>query len=84
MRVRKIEENEEKLDKIYLVPHTHYDAICFLTKEDFFYINIDLILKRVVDILDKTDDYKFTMEQTFWDCQDKIINIRNIVYELYT
>jgi|Deesub1362A_J573_1020465.scaffolds.fasta_scaffold00449_38 alpha-mannosidase len=59
------EEAEEKPDEIYLVPHTHYDAICFLTKEDFFYVTIDLILKKVIDILDKTDDYKFTIEQTF-------------------
>ena len=66
MRVEsKTKGNEERLDEIYLVPHTHYDAICFLTKEDFFYVNIDLILKGVVELLDKTDDYKFTMEQTF-------------------
>ncbi|MFW6194658.1 MAG: alpha-mannosidase [Halobacteriota archaeon] len=58
-------DDEEKLDKIYLVPHTHYDAMWVFTKEDYFYINIDLILKKVVDILEKYPDYKFTIEQTF-------------------
>jgi hypothetical protein len=28
---------------VYLVPHTHYDAIWVFTKEDYFYINIELI-----------------------------------------
>ncbi len=50
---------------IYLVPHTHYDAVWVFTKEDYFYINIDLILKKVVELLEKTDDYKFTIEQTY-------------------
>src|SRR5215831_16498202 len=31
---------------VYLVAHTHYDAICVFTKEDYFYINIELILKQ--------------------------------------
>jgi hypothetical protein len=30
---------------VYLVPHTHYDAIWVFTKED---INIELILKQVL------------------------------------
>jgi len=52
-------------DVIYVVPHTHYDAVWVFTKEDYFYINIDFILKRVVEILEEYDEYKFLIEQTF-------------------
>ncbi|MEA3342547.1 MAG: glycoside hydrolase, partial [archaeon] len=51
--------------EIYLVPHTHYDAIWVFTKEDYFHINITFILKNVVELLEKTKDYKFMIEQTF-------------------
>jgi alpha-mannosidase len=50
---------------VYLVPHTHYDAIWVFTKEDYFYINIELILKQVVDLIKGHKEYKFTIEQTF-------------------
>ncbi|MBZ9573072.1 glycoside hydrolase, partial [Patescibacteria group bacterium] len=55
--------NEE--DIIYLVPHTHYDAVWVFTKEDYFYINIDLILKKVVEMLEKTEEYKFLIGQVY-------------------
>ncbi|MFO7997305.1 MAG: glycoside hydrolase, partial [Dehalococcoidia bacterium] len=48
---------------IYLVPHTHYDAVWVLTKEDYFYINIELILRKAVELIQKSD-YKFLIEQT--------------------
>ncbi|MCK4418238.1 glycoside hydrolase, partial [Candidatus Aerophobetes bacterium] len=48
---------------IYLVPHTHYDAVWVFTKEDYFYINIELILKQAVELIEKSD-YKFLIEQT--------------------
>ncbi|MCK4731508.1 MAG: hypothetical protein KAT65_03530, partial [Methanophagales archaeon] len=51
-------------DTIYLVPHTHYDAIWAFTKEDYFHINMVLILKEVVELIEKTN-YKFMIEQTF-------------------
>ena len=60
---RKKTTNGEK-DTIYLVPHTHYDAIWVFTKEDYFHINLLLILKDVVELVEKTD-YKFLIEQTF-------------------
>ncbi|WP_455240322.1 alpha-mannosidase [Methanothermobacter tenebrarum] len=50
---------------IHLVPHTHYDAIWVFTKEDYFYINIDIILKAVIKIMEKSKDYKFLIEQTY-------------------
>jgi alpha-mannosidase len=52
-------------DTIFLVPHTHYDAIWAFNKEDYFYINTELILKNAVDLAKETADYKFTIEQTF-------------------
>ncbi|MDD5509236.1 MAG: glycoside hydrolase family 38 C-terminal domain-containing protein [Dehalococcoidales bacterium] len=51
------------MDKIYLVPHSHYDAVWALTKEDYFYINIDLIIKQALDLVENRD-YKFLIEQT--------------------
>ena len=54
----------EEKDTIYLVPHTHYDAIWSFTKEDYFYINMLLILREVAELLEK-NDYKFLIEQTF-------------------
>ncbi len=53
-----------KPDIIYLVPHTHYDAIWVFNKEDYFYINTEFILKTAVDLAKETD-YKFTIEQTY-------------------
>jgi len=59
------EKEGVKKDTIYLIPHTHYDAIWVFTKEDYYYINIDFILKNVIDMLDKTKEYKFMIEQTY-------------------
>jgi alpha-mannosidase len=50
--------------KIFLVPHTHYDAIWVFNKEDYYYINVDLILKQALDLI-KNANYKFLIEQTF-------------------
>ena len=55
--------NEKKV--VYVVPHTHYDAVWVFTKEDYFYINIDFILKKVIDIMERRDEYKFLIEQVF-------------------
>lgn len=49
--------------KIYLAPHSHYDAVWAFTKEDYLYINIEQILKQAVDLIKKTD-YRFLIEQT--------------------
>ncbi|MFW6186104.1 MAG: alpha-mannosidase [Halobacteriota archaeon] len=59
------ESEGEQQEIVYLVPHTHYDAVWVFTKEDYFYINIDLILKKVINLLENTDDYKFVIEQIF-------------------
>ncbi|MBN2186837.1 MAG: glycoside hydrolase [Dehalococcoidia bacterium] len=48
---------------IYLVPHSHYDAVWAFSKEDYLYINVDQILKQIVDLMEKTD-YRFLIEQT--------------------
>jgi alpha-mannosidase len=49
--------------RIYFVPHTHYDAVWVFTKEDYFYINIDLILRQAVELMERSD-YRFLIEQT--------------------
>lgn len=67
MTTREKKEEEAKTevkDTIYLVPHTHYDAIWVFTKEDYYYINMVAILKEVAELVEKTD-YKFLIEQTF-------------------
>lgn len=51
------------MDVIYLVPHSHYDAMWVFTREDYFYINIDVVLKKVIEIMEKKD-FKFIIEQT--------------------
>jgi alpha-mannosidase len=50
---------------IYLVPHSHYDAIWVFTKEEYFYINIDLILRKATEFLTKYKDFKFMIEQIY-------------------
>ncbi|MFC1918271.1 glycoside hydrolase, partial [Chloroflexota bacterium] len=50
------------MHNIYLVPHSHYDAVWAFTKEDYFYINIELILKPAIELMEKKD-YKFLIEQ---------------------
>jgi len=51
------------MDVIYLVPHTHYDAVWVFTKEDYYYINIELILRQAVELIENSD-YRFLIEQT--------------------
>jgi alpha-mannosidase len=53
-----------KKNTIYLVPHTHYDAVWVFTKEDYLYINIELILKKAIKLIEE-NDYKFLIEQTY-------------------
>jgi alpha-mannosidase len=50
---------------IYLVPHTHYDAIWVFNKEDYFHINIEFILKNAIELMKANSEYKFTIEQTY-------------------
>ena len=49
---------------IYLVPHTHYDVAWAFTKEDSIHI-MELMFKRVMELLHKTTDYKFIIEQVY-------------------
>ncbi len=52
------------MNKIYITPHTHYDAVWVFNKEDYFYINIDFILKEAVELIEK-HGYRFMIEQTY-------------------
>jgi alpha-mannosidase len=49
---------------IHIVPHMHYDAVWILNKEDYYFVNIEYILKQALTLIKKSD-YKFMLEQTF-------------------
>jgi alpha-mannosidase len=49
---------------IHIVPHMHYDAVWILNKEDYYFVNIEYILKQALNLI-KRSDYKFMLEQTF-------------------
>ena len=49
---------------IHIVPHMHYDAVWILNKEDYYFVNIEYILKQALNLIRKSD-YKFMLEQTF-------------------
>jgi len=52
------------MQKIYLIPHTHYDVAWAFTKEDYLDLN-ETILKKAVGLMKKSDEYKFIWEQIF-------------------
>jgi len=52
------------MQKIYLVPHTHYDVAWAFTKEDYLDLN-ETILKKAIGLMKKDDGYKFIWEQTY-------------------
>ena len=57
--------NKDLEPVIYLVPHTHYDAIWVFNREDYFHINIEFILKKAVELMKANSEYRFTIEQTY-------------------
>ena len=52
------------MQTIYLVPHSHYDVAWALTKEDYLELN-ENILKKAIELIKKSDNYKFSWEQIF-------------------
>ena len=48
---------------IYLVPHTHYDAMWIFTKEEYLKIN-EIILEKALELMENSD-FKFSLEQTY-------------------
>ncbi len=54
---------KKKKNTIFLVPHTHYDVVWAMTKQD--YLNIHKkILRQALDLIEKTD-FKFLIEQAY-------------------
>lgn len=49
---------------IHVVPHMHYDAVWILNRQDYYFVNIEVILKQAIDLIKKAD-YKFMIEQTY-------------------
>ena len=62
LHTQKIEKMKEAT--IHIVPHMHYDAVWILNKEDYYFVNIEYILKQAINLVKKFD-YKFMLEQTF-------------------
>lgn len=50
---------------MYIVPHSHYDAIWIFNKKDNLDINCNYIIKKAIEILKKEKDFKFIIEQTY-------------------
>lgn len=62
LHTQKVEKMKEAT--IHIVPHMHYDAVWILNKEDYYFVNIEYILKQAINLIKKFD-YKFMLEQTF-------------------
>ncbi len=65
MRKGESGNKERGKDIIYVVPHSHYDVVWVFTKEDYFRINTEFVLSRVVRLLEEFKEYRFLIEQTF-------------------
>lgn len=50
---------------IYLVPHSHYDVVWIFSKEDYAFINCDLIIRKALEIMEEDPNYRFIVEQTY-------------------
>ncbi|HYF99244.1 MAG TPA: glycosyl hydrolase-related protein [Candidatus Saccharimonadales bacterium] len=50
---------------VYVVPHSHYDAIWIFSKEENFDINCNFIIRKAIEILKTEKDFKFIIEQTY-------------------
>lgn len=64
---------------VYVVPHSHYDAIWIFSKEENFDINCNFIIKKAIEILKNEKDFKFIIEQTYL-----LENIENSYPELFS
>ena len=40
---------------IHIVPHMHYDAVWILNRQDYYFVNIEVILKQAIDLIKKAD-----------------------------
>lgn len=49
---------------IHVVPHMHYDAVWILNRQDYYFVNIEVILKQAIDLIKKSE-YRFMIEQTY-------------------
>jgi len=60
-----IAEEPEKMSDptIHVVPHMHYDAVWILNKQDYYFVNIEVILNSHKSY--QKSDYTFIIEQTF-------------------
>lgn len=50
-------------DKMYVVPHSHYDAAVFMTREETLEKVGHNNVLDVLNLLKKNENYKFTLDQ---------------------
>jgi len=53
-----------KKDRIFLVPHSHYDAVWIFEEEEYQRINEE-ILSTAISLMERYKDFKFIIEQMF-------------------
>ncbi|NLV73345.1 MAG: hypothetical protein GXY52_01475 [Chloroflexi bacterium] len=51
------------MDKLYVVPHTHYDAVVFKTRAEYLEMGLPIIL-RALKALEEDPRYRFVLDQT--------------------
>ncbi len=53
-----------KKDRIFLVPHSHYDAVWIFEEEEYLGINEE-ILSTAISLIEKHEEFRFIIEQMF-------------------
>ena len=51
------------MDKLFIIPHTHYDAEVFLTREEYLEVGYKVIIDAL-NVLKSDLDYKYSLDQS--------------------
>ncbi|MEI6580223.1 MAG: hypothetical protein WCN92_12300 [Eubacteriales bacterium] len=51
------------MDKLFIIPHTHYDAEVFLTREEYLKVGYKVIIDAL-HVLKTDPDYKYSLDQS--------------------
>ncbi len=51
------------MDKLFIIPHTHYDAEVFLTREEYLNVGYKVIIDAL-NVLKTDPDYKYSLDQS--------------------
>ena len=69
LHTQKVEKMKEAT--IHIVPHMHYDAVWILNKEDYYFVNIEYILKQAINLI--------SLDQVTYICK----NMRIILFYFF-